>query len=641
MKNFLWFVLALVPGAAQAAVTLHQFDRLAMSPGGERVATVESLEQADTAAPQAHGALVVRNASGAIEARYDPCATCRYGDPAWSPDGKQVAFVGTDFKAGTATIYSAESGRSRAVAAINGIAAHPLWSPDGVRISVLAVDAPRKLIGAVEAGAPQVGEVGGANDEQRIALVPAAGGALRFVSPADTFVYEYSWMPDGRGFVATAAKGNGDNNWWVAKLVAVDAATGALRTIVAPAFQMNRPRISHDGRTVLFIGGLMSDFGPVGGDLYRVPFAGGAPENLTRNDHATIVSLDWTAETPIVTRLNGADREVCRLVLSGSGASSQLRWAAQMTIRASDGDIAVSRDGRTLAAVGQDFTHPPEIMLGRDKPGGLALAPITHENAGLGANVTARSITWKNEGFTVQGWLLEPKIVPGRSYPMIVQIHGGPSSAVTPTYMWKGSGARLLARGYYVFQPNPRGSYGQGEAFTRANVRDFGGGDLRDILAGIDAVEKIAQVDDSRLGVFGHSYGGFMTMWAVTHTGRFRAAVAGAGIGDWVSYYGQNGIDQWMIPFFGASVYDDPAIYVKLSPLTTVKAARTPTLIYVGERDVECPAAQSLQFWHGLKAMGVPTSLVIYQGEGHAFRKPETIHDLDGRMAGWFDRYLR
>ena len=98
-------------------------------------------------------------------------------------------------------------------------------------------------------------------------------------------------------------------------------------------------------------------------------------------------------------------------------------------------------------------------------------------------------------------------------------------------------------------------------------MRDFGGGDLRDILAGVDAVEKVAPVDDKRLGVFGHSYGGFMTMWTVTHTNRFKAAVAGAGIADWISYYGQNGIDQWMIPFFGASAYDDPAIYVKLSPI--------------------------------------------------------------------------
>ena len=119
--------------------------------------------------------------------------------------------------------------------------------------------------------------------------------------------------------------------------------------------------------------------------------------------------------------------------------------------------------------------------------------------------------------------------------------------------------------------PNPRGSYGQGERFTRANVKDFGYGDLRDILAGVDEVLRTRPVDENRLGITGWSYGGYMTMWAVTQTDRFRAAVAGAGIANWQSYYGQNGIDQWMIPFFGASVYDDPAVYARSSPITFIK----------------------------------------------------------------------
>jgi dipeptidyl aminopeptidase/acylaminoacyl peptidase len=139
----------------------------------------------------------------------------------------------------------------------------------------------------------------------------------------------------------------------------------------------------------------------------------------------------------------------------------------------------------------------------------------------------------------------------------------------------------------------------------------------------------------------GHSYGGFMTMWGVTHSQRFKAAVAGAGIANWISYYGQNGIDTWMIPFFGASAYDDPAIYRAASPIESIKAARTPTLIYVGERDVECPPAQSAEFWHGLRAMGTPASLVIYEGEGHAIRKPEHQRDQRERTLAWFDRYLK
>src|SRR5665213_3726724 len=136
------------------------------------------------------------------------------------------------------------------------------------------------------------------------------------------------------------------------------------------------------------------------------------------------------------------------------------------------------------------------------------MAPITHDNDSLVPQVAAREVTWKNGGFDLQGWLLAPlDVSAGRTYPMITVVHGGPSAAAQPRFVSEGTVRDLVARGYFVFEPNPRGSYGEGEAFTRANIRDFGGGDFSDILAGVDAAEKIAPIDDARLGVFGHSYG--------------------------------------------------------------------------------------------------------------------------------------
>ena len=162
----------------------------------------------------------------------------------------------------------------------------------------------------------------------------------------------------------------------------------------------------------------------------------------------------------------------------------------------------------------------------------------------------------------------------------------------------------LSSSGYFVLFPNPRGSYGKGEEFTRANVKDFGYGDFQDIMGGVDAALQSAPIDPNRLGITGWSYGGFMTMWAVTQTNRFRAAVAGAGLANWQSYYGENNIDKWMIPYFGASVYDDPAVYAKSSPITFIKNVKTPTLIVVGDSDGECPPPQSYEFWHALKTSG-------------------------------------
>jgi len=129
-------------------------------------------------------------------------------------------------------------------------------------------------------------------------------------------------------------------------------------------------------------------------------------------------------------------------------------------------------------------------------------------------------------------------------------------------------------------------------------------------------------------------------MFAVTQTQRFKAAVAGAGLSNWQSYYGENSIDQWMIPYFGASVYDDPAVYAKSSAINFIKQAHTPTLVVVGDRDGECPAPQSYEFWHALRAEHVPTQLVVYPNEGHGFVDPAHRRDVMERAVEWFAKYL-
>jgi dipeptidyl aminopeptidase/acylaminoacyl peptidase len=289
-----------------------------------------------------------------------------------------------------------------------------------------------------------------------------------------------------------------------------------------------------------------------------------------------------------------------------------------------------------LAAETSSFTQAPEIQVGTIG----RWRNVTSVNAGLRMPGRAQSIWWKSDGFDVQGWLLLPDQANGK-LPMVTMVHGGPASAVVPFFNGSGLTSTLLEHGYAVFRPNPRGSYGQGERFTLANVRDFGHGDLRDILAGIDAAAKAAPIDTARLGITGGSYGGFMTMWAVTQTDRFKAAVAAAGVSNWLSYYGENGIDAWMLPYFGASVYEDPAVYAQSSAINFIRNVKTPTFEYVGERDLECPAPQTQEFWHALKALNVPTSIMIYPGEGHGLRDPAHSADAVRRSVGWFDKYLK
>jgi dipeptidyl aminopeptidase/acylaminoacyl peptidase len=482
-----------------------------------------------------------------------------------------------------------------------------------------------------------IGEIGEKNDEQRLAVfdVASPSSTVTPLSPAGRYVYEYDWTPDGRGFVATTALGNGDNNWWVATLDAIDAQTGAVRSIAKPATQIKHPRVSPDGRTVAYIGGLMSDYGSIGGDVFTVPLAGGTPTNITAGAKSTVTTLDWTAGGLRTVTLAGDATQFGTLV---PGKPVAPGFAKPATASAGDGRAAFSADGRSVAAVVQDYEHAPAIYAGPI----ASVRQVTHDNDAAPALTRAKSVSWKNEGYDVQGWLLAPLNAPTGKAPMITMVHGGPSSASVPGYVTPNSmNGALLKAGYYVFLPNARGSFGQGEAFTAANKRDFGGGDLRDILAGIDAVERVAPIDDNRLGLGGCSYGGFMTMWANTQTNRFKGIVAGAGISNWISYYGTNGIDQWMLPFFGKSMYDDMKAYEEVSAVYRLKSAQTPTFIYVGERDIEVPPTQSVEWWHALKAKGVPVSLVIYPDAGHCVTAPAQAADVRARAIAWFDTYVK
>jgi dipeptidyl aminopeptidase/acylaminoacyl peptidase len=613
------------------AATLHGYGDLALSQDGTRTATIEPA----TATGDRQVIVERSTRDGRVLARIDPCKICSYADLTYGPGGR-IAFLAQDGATGTVMLETSLGGAAHVVATIRGVASAPRFSPDGRQLALLVTIGARKQAGATSPGARMIGEIGEHEDERRIAVfgVDSTVAAVDPVSPPGRYIYEYDWTPDGKGFVATTVLGNGDANWWIATLDAIDASTGAVREIARPNTQINFPRVSPDGTTVAFIGGLMSDFGSVGGDVYTVPFAGGTPSDITRGAHATYTSLFWSRSGLVATALAGDTAQVN--ALSVGGRSTTL-WQIQASFAAANGRVAFSSDGRTLATVVQDFEHAPAIYAGRvGSP-----RQLTHDNDGLHALGKATSIVWRNEGLAMQGWLLAPKrIDAGRKAPMITIVHGGPASAAVPRFEMEGTTAEYLKAGYYVFMPNPRGSLGQGEEFARANRRDFGRGDLRDILAGIDAVEKVAPVDDDRLGLAGISYGGFMAMWANTQTDRFKAIVAGAGISNWISYYGTNGIDQWMLPYLGKTAYDDPEAYASMSAVRFVKQAHTPTFIYVGERDIEVPPTQSVEWWHALKSHGVPVSLVIYPGEGHVLRSHEHLVDMRRRALAWLARYL-
>jgi len=602
---------------------------------------------------------------------------CASEAPVWSPDGATLAFTSTctpkSEKADQEQIFlwTKSTGAFKQLTHLAGNIDSLAWSPDGKSIAFLFVENATRSAGALAAMKPWSGVIGEDGVEiQRVAAVDATSGTFSFLTPPAQHAYEFDWAPDSARIAYIEAPPPGENNWWVSKLFVrevlrdplghIQDGTYALdfrghlsapvldpATILGPlhGLQIAVPRFSPDGSQIAFIGGLMSDQGSTGGDVWVVPSKGGAPKDITPSIDGTPTFIAWLNNDRIglVEERRGRIRLPDFDVASATEIPGSADDLGEVTLSGGPIKDAVSftfaHQQGIFALIKSSFQTPPEVYVGP----GNDLKQLTHLNDAVRPVWgKSESIEWENEGFHVQGWLLYPADYkpeaagadPAKKYPLIVSVHGGPSASVGSS--WGGGGALYSAMGYFVFSPNPRGSYGQGERFTQANVKDFGYGDLRDILKGMDKLEATLPIDTHREGLTGWSYGGFMTMFGVTQTNRFRAAVAGAGISDWKSYYGENSIDQWMLPFFGKTVYDDPAVYAKSSAIEYIKNVKTPTLVIVGDRDGECPAPQSFEFWHALRAEGVKTQLIVYPNEGHGFVDPAHIRDRNERILNWF-----
>ncbi|MFZ0963258.1 MAG: S9 family peptidase [Terriglobia bacterium] len=621
----------------------HGIRQVAISPDGQRVAWVE---EGGGASPP--GIFVCTLASPAstrrriTASRSDDASEER--EIAWSPDSRQLAFLSNAQTPDQLQLYVAKvtGGEARKLTDLKGSLDTPSWSPDGKTLAVLFTENAPRLPGPLEPMTPPSGVIGGKIYEQRLTTVDVATGRVRQLSPTDLYVYEYDWSPDGKKFALIAAHGAGDGNWYLAEIYALQTDTGEMKPLYKPAQQIAGLRWSPDGNSIAFIGGLMSDEGSVGGDVFLLPAMGGEVRDLTSDLKASASALAWRPRGDDILLLESVDGASGIAALDIRSGKVTPLWSGPETLSLGwwNLGLSVASDGKTSAMLRETFTDPPEVWAG---PIGAWKQITTSHQSERASWGKAENIHWTNDGLNIQGWLTYPQDYdPARRYPLLVEVHGGPGAMARPSWPSTLFDFTLLSHyGYFVLRPNPRGSFGQGEAFTRGNIKDFGHGDFRDILAGVDYVGKHFPVDTKRVGIGGWSYGGYMTMWAVTQTQRFHAAVAGAGLSNWQSYYGENDIDQWLIPFFGASVYDDSAVYARSSPITFIKNVKTPTLILVGDSDGECPTPQSFEFWHALETLGVENQFVVYPHEGHLIYDPAHRHDIMHRTLEWYDRHLK
>jgi dipeptidyl aminopeptidase/acylaminoacyl peptidase len=306
---------------------------------------------------------------------------------------------------------------------------------------------------------------------------------------------------------------------------------------------------------------------------------------------------------------------------------------------------ALNRTGTALAYVGQDSDRAPEAYsapLADTLKSTKVSAVQPAFSAALG---TTDTVTWNgSDGQVIEGLLTYPVgYQPGTRVPLLLVIHGGPAGAFARSFIGMPSPyptAVFAARGYAVLRANPRGSSGYGKEFRHANRADWGGGDYRDLMAGVDHVIAMGVADPERLGVMGWSYGGFMTSWVVTQTRRFKAASAGAAVTNLMSFTGVTDIPGFVPDYFGGEYWDVFDAWRAHSAMFNVKGVQTPTLIQHGEADDRVPISQGYEFYNALKRQGVSTKFTVYPRQPHGFTEPKMTLDAARANLEWFDRHV-
>ena len=464
-----------------------------------------------------------------------------------------------------------------------------------------------------------------ANNNSDIFAVDMSGRVRQITNTAGC-EYEPAWSPDGKWIAYTATRRDvttidsvaEDAHVWV-----IDAGGGAGRELTTTLDRRARsPRWSPISNGIYFLAG---DRGQ--NNIYFTRLSNGPVWKVISSSTAGFRDLPPTQPRP-------------------AQISSFSLNARYVTV---EKGLDYTYSAVTLAFTLSDAVHPAEVWTAQSldslsAPSRRMRRLTAHNDAFMRLLTLSESEPVKFtsfDGTPVEGWLMKPVgWREDRHYPLILSIHGGPHGmsgySFNPTFQV------YAARGYAVLYLNPRGSSGYGQKFSDGTLREWGGGDYRDLMMGVDeALRTRSWIDPERLGVTGGSYGGFMTNWIITQTTRFKAAVSQASVSNLISFYATSLYQDLIQAEFGGFPWDDYDLLWRWSPLRYVKQAQTPTLLIHGEADNDVHITQAEEMYTALKRRGIETVLVRYPREGHGLREP--LHRVDAleRTLAWLDRFLK
>ena len=559
----------------------------------------------------------------------------------FSPDGKAVLFASE--RSGKRNIYRipVDGGEASMISDWKGTLGTFRISPDGKWIGFTAVPEHPELETAKRLKLDfRVIDEDPANQSLYVLPVEEEVNGKRPVKKLVTgpfTVGAFTWSPDSRSIAYETRPSPDADAGRHADISEVDVATGAVRPIANTQANESQPHYSPDGRYLAYV---------------RAPQVPIAPARIVLRTRADSKERELPAtpdEQPNLAGFGSDSRQIyftewkgTRIVLYSIPVDGPAKPA--FVPKGTVGSLRLNSWGDWAGVALQSPTEPVEayaLNLRSLEPVQVSAANTSLPKPPLGETQVIR---WKDGDQEIEGLLTYPVgYEKGKKYPLILNIHGGPSGAFGETFIGA-SGlypiASFASRGYAVLRVNPRGSTGCGQQFRASNINDWGGGDYRDLMSGVDHVIAMGVADPNRMAVLGWSYGGYMTNWVITQTTRFKAAAAGAGLSNMISMWGTNDIPTLLDDYFSGPPSEQTERYLKLSPLYHVQNVTTPTLILHGEIDPRVPTGQGYEMYNALKRRGVETQMVVYPRTQHGPQEPKFVLDIMQRHLDWVAKHI-